>query len=710
MFGRTMASALAMTGVAYAQDAQPTPPAPSEAAATPANATSDRVTYDAAFFARFNPQTALDMVNNTPGFTLNIGEERRGFSGAVGNILIDGLRPSAKSQGVDGILSRIPASQVVRVELLRGAEVAGDASGQAVLLNIVRTPTAGSGVYELEFEYSGQFQERATPRFDISYNGRNGQIEWGVGTRLFSQNRNLPGERRFYDGAGVYQGRADWNNPRDLWDPYVTGNIAFPLVGGRFSATGQLNPEWHFEAEDDFSFIDASDVVTGGLFRRFKEEGTNYEIGLNYDRDIGPWALAMVGLVNRNHYEYHERARITDAADVITEQAFQDIDRDTEETILRGALSRQLNPQHRIEFGGEGALNTLDSALVLIADDGGGPTPVFIPNSNVTVEEERAEFFGVHTWRPNDQWSVESRLARESSTLTFTGDADQTTELAFWKPSLQLTRTFGGSNQVRLRYYRDVGQLDFDDFVSAAGLADNIINGGNPDLQPQTDWRTEFGGDFRFPGGAALGVTLTHHAFDDVADVVLIVAENPDEDPMDPDDDFIRFDAPGNIGEADALSLDINFSTPLTRFLPGARITVNAEFWDTEVTDPVTGDPRIISYQPESSVEISFRQDFTEQRWSWGIEVEKQGETQAYRFNEIDTQEEGPWIDLWWETTALPNNMKLGIIAANIADGDVLRDRRFFDTDRNGPLVGYQLHERNFETSPWVIVELSGTF
>ena len=90
--------------------------------------------------------------------------------------------------------------------------------------------------------------------------------------------------------------------------------------------------------------------------------------------------------------------------------------------------------------------------------------------------------------------------------------------------------------------------------------------------------------------------------------------------------------------------------------------------------------------------------------------MEKQGETQAYRFNEIDTQEEGPWVDLWWETTALPNNMKLGIIAANIADGDVLRDRRFFDTDRNGPLVRYQLHERNFETSPWVIVELSGTF
>jgi hypothetical protein len=40
--------------------------------------------------------------------------DRRGFSGAVGNLLIDGVRPSTKSQGVEGILSRIPANQVVR--------------------------------------------------------------------------------------------------------------------------------------------------------------------------------------------------------------------------------------------------------------------------------------------------------------------------------------------------------------------------------------------------------------------------------------------------------------------------------------------------------------------------------------------------------------------------------------------------------------------
>ncbi|MEO0365881.1 MAG: hypothetical protein AAF265_10345, partial [Pseudomonadota bacterium] len=45
--------------------------------------------YERAFFARFNPQTALDLVERLPGFTLDQGNENlRGFGGAAGNVLI----------------------------------------------------------------------------------------------------------------------------------------------------------------------------------------------------------------------------------------------------------------------------------------------------------------------------------------------------------------------------------------------------------------------------------------------------------------------------------------------------------------------------------------------------------------------------------------------------------------------------------------------
>ena len=185
MLGRMMVSALALTGVAYAEADTPA----GTAAATPTNASADRVSYDAAFFTQYNPSNALDMVRQTPGFSLDGGDDRRGFSGAVGNLLIDGLRPTAKNQSLDTILSQIPASQVVRVEVLRGDATAGDASGRAVLLNVVRTPNAGSGVWGTGFEYTSR--EVVAPRANISYSGRNGNVEWGLGGSMLTQARSL---------------------------------------------------------------------------------------------------------------------------------------------------------------------------------------------------------------------------------------------------------------------------------------------------------------------------------------------------------------------------------------------------------------------------------------------------------------------------------------------------------------------------------------
>ncbi len=698
MFGRMMASALALTGVAYAQEAPQTAPdctPQPTCSVTPLESTPGRLAYDAPFFAQFNPQTALDMVRQTPGFTLDGGDDRRGFSGAVGNLLIDGTRPSAKSQSVEDILSRIPASQVERLEVLRGAEIAGDASGQAVLLNVVRTASAGAGVWEAGFEYN---VDQLAPRGGASYSGRNGQVEYGVGASIFTLNRSQPGWRLLTNAAGAVTETADTPSPREFRDGSVNGNLAFPLWGGRFSTTGEISV-FRFQADNQFFFFDPLGAPTRSFTSDFEESQSGFEVGLNYDRDFGPWSMALVGLVTREIYESEELAVNRDGAGVVTSDLTQDQRQQSGETILRASVSRSLTPNHRIEFGGEGAFNSLDQELGLT----GTPPPGPIPNSNVLVEEERAELFGVHTWQPNDDWSVESRLAWETSTLTFTGDTDQTVELSFWKPSVQITRTFAGNNQMRLRVYRDVGQLDFGDFTSSAAIADDLIAGGNPDLKPQTDWRIELGADLRFPGGAALGLTLTQHDYTDVADVVKLTDTRGTPDPS----DDVFFDAPGNIGDGEATSLDVNLTLPLTAIIPGGRLTVEGSLWDTEVNDPVTGQPRIISNRSETFVEANFRQDLS--RFSWGVSYFKPGEIQAYRFNEIDTSEEGPWVDAWIETRAWAGT-RMRLSAANIAEGTIHRDRRFFAPDRSGAFLRRDLRQREFDGAPWVVLEVSGTF
>jgi hypothetical protein len=66
--------------------------------------------------------------------------------------------------------------------------------------------------------------------------------------------------------------------------------------------------------------------------------------------------------------------------------------------------------------------------------------------------------------------------------------------------------------------------------------------------------------------------------------------------------------------------------------------------------------------------------------------------------------------------------MKLTFVAANLFDGTINRDRRFFNEDgdlgtpgiqslgRNGANTSRDLRERQFAQAPWFILELSGTF
>ena len=80
--------------------------------------------YTLDYFEQFQPNTAQDMIARVPGFTLQDSDDnQRGFGQASLNILINGRRPSAKSQNANDILGRIPANNVIRIEILDGASL-----------------------------------------------------------------------------------------------------------------------------------------------------------------------------------------------------------------------------------------------------------------------------------------------------------------------------------------------------------------------------------------------------------------------------------------------------------------------------------------------------------------------------------------------------------------------------------------------------------
>ena len=78
------------------------------------------------------------------------------------------------------------------------------------------------------------------------------------------------------------------------------------------------------------------------------------------------------------------------------------------------------------------------------------------------------------------------------SSLKVRGDAIADRSLRFLKPSLTLDWQPGDDWHFQFIARRTVAQLDFYDFVSAAELSNDRVNGGNANLVPQRTWEGRF--------------------------------------------------------------------------------------------------------------------------------------------------------------------------------------------------------------------------
>jgi hypothetical protein len=680
--------ALALAPTARAQNVAHAP-APS---AQPPAASASRIAYDAAFYSRYSPRTALDMIGRTPGFALVEGAERRGFSGAVGNVLIDGDRPIAKSQSLSDILQRIPAAQVARIEILRGADAAGDASGAAVLANVVRTRSAGQGAWSLGYELAQQ--HAPAPNGWASWSGRIGRTDYGLGANGYSLLRELPGEREVVDGTGGPIATRTETSPRTFYEIAVNGEAGRQMLGGRIRLTGQA---YRSRYHQDNRLLTLSTAGTPIEQERepYTESKRILEAGLEHERGLGRWDLTLAALLTRTGFD-SEVSSTRSAAGGETVSIFeQTIDQESSETIWRATLARELSPQHRLEAGVEGALNTLGQTLDLSLDLGDGSFPIPVPNSNLEVEELRGEAYVVHTLRPDSRWSVETRLAAELSRLSFSGDTGRSVSLTYLKPSLQVTRSLGGQNQLRTRLFRDVGQLDFTDFVSRASLSDDLIEGGNPDLRPQATWQAEIAADLRFGAQGALNLTVFRQWISDTVDLVTLGPPGA------------RFDAPGNIGDARVWGAQVTLNVPLQSLIPGGIFTLEGIWRDAKVTDPLTGERRTISDFQNHELVAELRQDLTSRRLAWGAKYTAKPEVTRFRFNEIDRSRASPTLDLWVETTALPR-LKLRMTLVSLLGTPERRERSFFASDRTDTIDRIERSERR--PGRWLMLTMSGNF
>lgn len=546
------------------------------------------------FFRDARPNTALDMVNRIPGFSVNDGDGARGFEGAVGNILINGSRPASKNDTGSNVLGRTVAAQVERIELVRGGAPGIEMQGYSVVANVILKTTSSR---EHILTTNASLFEGGQDLFGGTYQftAREGERTWGVtlGDGISSSDSNGAGYVVRTDGNGAVLRNEQYYNDGYGGGNSIRGNYSSPFLGGKVDLTARYGiNDWH-----NINRQTAPDVLRESFYDNDAKSG---ELGVVYTRPLSE----KLKLESRFIHEFEEfdnvsTSRNRDGAVVSPEQMFASNGKGSE-TILRGLVRYERSPAMDFEAGGEIAYNMLETEQAYSV----GGVAVPLPSASVKVEETRGELFGKGTWRINPKWTLESGLRLESSTISQSGDASQEKSFFFAKPRLLATWTPMANTQVRARFERTVGQLDFDDFAASAEFADESVFGGNVNLSPESRWVSELTFEKRFWGEGIVSLGLRHDEITDAIDLI----------PLDG-----GLAAVGNIGDGTLDQLALNVTIPTTRLgLSGGKFGFRNTWNKTEVTDPTTGETRAISGVRPTQATITFQQDITSWKLQWG--------------------------------------------------------------------------------------------
>ena len=688
-----------LTGSLYAQQT---------GSATAAPASAQVVEYPASFFDRYRPNTALDMVMQLPGFQLDDGTDNRGFAAAVGNILINDRRLSAKQDLPSATLARIPASQVERIQLVRGQDGGIDLQGQSVVANIyLRKEEEAAIRWKSYIEHNNRAPIKPAGSISISNNWSG--VDYNAGIDLERNTSGYYGVEQEFDGAGTQSTQGGESSTE-------TG---ISINGISLNAAGMFG-ETSTHLNTNFSLVDSlylrpsytSDLRTGttqDVLIRTDRLSDRFELGMDAERPLAPGLVGKLIflLTNRNQDESSTR---TNTSSLLGQTLLRLADTDTRarERITRLELDYSGTQNHVVQFNLEGAYNVLDRSLLQTDDRGTGPNTIIVPGANSRVKELRGDFLIDDIWTLG-RFELAYGMGMEVSEVSQSGDAENKRNFHFFKPHASLTYSSDQDEQMRARLSREVSQLTLTDFVSATVFEDDDLALGNPDLRPETTWAAELGYERRFDAISVIKVTTFYNWISGVLDLLPLSAD---------------FEAPGNIGDGRRWGVEFEGSAPLEwTGLQGAKLNLRLRWQDSTVADPVTGLDRILSGENGQSayrtltnrnrnnhyfVGLDFRQDLEDARMAWGWTVAERDKRPLYRVNELDVYHEDMAMDAFIETTRW-FDLKIRLDAANITDDEQERDRTVYTGLRDLSAVDFRLlNDRQIGRR--LVLSVSGNF
>lgn len=673
-------SAIALLGSASAQDSAPGTGAAHDV-------------FEPAFFERFAPRTALDMVEEVPGFQIRIDRsEARGLGQATDNVLINGRRISGKSNDVLAALQRIPADAVERIELKNGATLGiPGLSGQVV--NVVAELTEFSGTWR----WQPEFREAVEPnlaRGEISLSGRHRGLDYilSVSENGFRQGHRGP-ERVFDAGGALIDLRTeDGEYYADI--PRVSLGLGYETAGGTVMNFNAQYAQFNFDSRQISRQSGPGRPDRLVLFNRSEDEW-NGELGGDIAFDLGPGRLELIGLQRVEDSPTVSVSRTVFADDTperasrFARQAWES------ESIVRAEYSWVTREDRDWQISAEGAFNLLDveSALAVLAPSG-DLQPVALPNSDSRVEERRAEANITHSRPLASAWSFQASLGAEYSELSQDGALGQTREFVRPKGFLALTYQPGEDTDVRLKFARTVGQISFFDFIASVDINDGNHNAGNPDLVPPQAWEGSIELTRRF---GAYG-SVTGRAFGErIVDIIDIIPIGTAGQGV------------GNLEQADRYGVALDGTFNLDPFgLAGAKFDYTMRLAESRLDDPLTGETRQINAQETAFFSLDFRHDIEGTDWAWGGNYTNFDRAPVLRLDQMYQMSISPYLTRVFVEHKNVMGARVNATLTNLVDASEGLERAVYVDRRDGPLDFLERRDRKF--GPILTITISREF
>ena len=671
---------------------------------------NNKIIYDQAYFRQYNITNAADAIKRIPGVeNLSSGNnsyepgdnnKRRGFGSSGTQILINGERQSSKSNNIIKTLERINADSLIRIEVIRGTEAGLDVRSDGVIVNIIvdGNLSKDSGTWSAALGYL-----------------TSGSSNWrGIGswsTKIKKTDIILGFERigdlnsRKYNEFTVDQEQSLLYYRLRETIEYQSSNRVNLDLNSKINdkSTIRINTLVWFNGKENApqiqEYFSPSDTNNKAFYKKInwdrREDNDGWEFGGDWEHQINKnHSLKLRVVLTEENEDQNDISFLDDTENSYNNSTETNI-RKENERIIRLSFNKLIGKNSSLEYGLESAYNKLNRIFNLrFFDSNSIETNAGLINTSGLVEEDRYEGFLSYNLPLSEKIRAELALNYEWSEISQSGDVNLSREFKYWKPRIDIKWDYKKNRQIRFNIERNVGQINFDNFISSYDQFEETIRAGNPDLRPETSWKFKLEHEWRLPNDGGV-ITLKGSAREIDGPV--------DRLPID------GYAGIGNLGSGERTKATIDGSIRINKLLQGGVFRFSGYLQSSEVIDPVTNIKRDFSWYKRWQTMIGLRQDVPGGKYSWGLTYRSQSQFNIYDPYLWGRFAQDPTLSFGF-TAKINPRLNFNFIAKNILDTNFGFGRKLIYNgfkSNNDLLIqeNFDINEHSFFK-----IELEGTF